>query len=575
MLGGLGIFLLGMKILSEGLQAVSGEGLRKFMALATTHRIAGVGTGLLATMIVQSSSVITVMAVGFVASGLMALQQSINVVIGANIGTTITAWIVAFAPSPKLVGLTGLAIGGLLYFFIQKEKIHNIGYAILGLGLVFLGLYFMSEGAMPIRQNPEISKMFQMLNASSYLGILQVILVGLIFTLVIQSSSATIAIVMTLATQHLISYDVAITIMFGANIGTTVTAWLAALGTPSREAKRTALSHTMLNVIGTLVLFPFIPYIISLGQSLFPEWSKVTVTLADGTKQFFQNWEAIPAAFHADKTVKMAMLGVMIPIAATDTAFAVFRGIVVLVFMKPFVKLIRMMIPQGRGEEKPHLSVLNSRTRQSPVIACDQASMEVKFMAESDLELFETVYKVLNNEADDKDENHIIHREDVLDNVQKEVTEFLGKIMTSRLPSDVALRARELLRMSDEFESVSDEFPAILKVIKRLRRQKQRISDASAEVLKRAHTLVFEFAKEVTSSMNKQRSEISVGLAQEKSKEIHNVIRDLRQGQLLRVGQDDPMSPLRVLVELDILNAYNRIRGYYLNIAEILAGGKK
>jgi Na+/phosphate symporter len=108
-----------------------------------------------------------------------------------------------------------------------------------------------------------------------------------------------------------------------------------------------------------------------------------------------------------------------------------------------------------------------------------------------------------------------------------------------------------------------------------LRRQKQRISDASAEVLKRAHTLVFEFAKEVTSSMNKQRSEISVGLAQEKSKEIHNVIRDLRQGQLLRVGQDDPMSPLRVLVELDILNAYNRIRGYYLNIAEILAGGKK
>ena len=139
-LGGLGVFLLGMKHLSEGLQAVAGRELRRFMALATTHRIAGVGTGIISTILVQSSSIISVMLVGFVSSGLMTLQQAINVIIGANIGTTATVWIVAFAPDPQIIGLVGLGLGGMLYFFFRRESVHNLGLAILGLGLVFLGM---------------------------------------------------------------------------------------------------------------------------------------------------------------------------------------------------------------------------------------------------------------------------------------------------------------------------------------------------------------------------------------------------------------------------------------------------
>ena len=144
-LGGLGVFLLGMKHLSEGLQAVAGRELRRFMALATTHRIAGVGTGIISTILVQSSSIISVMLVGFVSSGLMTLQQAINVIIGANIGTTATVWIVAFAPDPQILGLLGLGLGGVLYFFFRGENVHNLGLAVLGLGLVFLGMYFMSR----------------------------------------------------------------------------------------------------------------------------------------------------------------------------------------------------------------------------------------------------------------------------------------------------------------------------------------------------------------------------------------------------------------------------------------------
>ncbi|MBQ6915272.1 MAG: Na/Pi symporter, partial [Kiritimatiellae bacterium] len=153
-LGGLGIFLLGMKHLSEGLQAAAGGGLRKFMSKATSHRIVGVGSGIVSTIIVQSSSIITVMLVGFVSTAILTLPQAFAVLIGANIGTTATIWIIAYAPDPQMLGFVGLAAGGAMYFFLRGERVHHLGLTVIGLGLVFLGLYFMSKGVAPIKQNP-------------------------------------------------------------------------------------------------------------------------------------------------------------------------------------------------------------------------------------------------------------------------------------------------------------------------------------------------------------------------------------------------------------------------------------
>jgi phosphate:Na+ symporter len=149
-----------MKHLSEGLQATAGNRLRRFMSGATKHRIYGIGTGIVSTIIVQSSSIITVMLVGFVSTAIMTLPQAFSVLIGANIGTTATVWIIAFAPNPQMVGLAGLALGGIIYFFFRGERIHNLGLTVIGLGLVFFGLYFMSKGVSPIRSNPEIAKIF-------------------------------------------------------------------------------------------------------------------------------------------------------------------------------------------------------------------------------------------------------------------------------------------------------------------------------------------------------------------------------------------------------------------------------
>ena len=548
--GGLGTFLLGMKHLSEGLQAVSGSGLRKFMSLATTHRLAGIGTGVISTTIVQSSSIITVMTVGFVSSGLMNLHQAVNVIIGSNIGTTTTAWLIAFAPDVKMLGLFVVLIGAVFYFFQSRERLHDLGLALMGLGFIFMGLYWMKEGMEPVRELPAVVDMFKSLEVSSAWGMAKCVLVSLVFTAVVQSSAATTAIAMTLAQQGLLSFEAAAATVFGMNIGTTVTAWLAAFN-GSAEARQTALAHTLFNVIGTVVIIPFfVPVILPLATSFFPHYADAVV--ANGVTTY---------------------PNVAAPMAAIHTLFNLITTALFLPFVKQFADLVSRII-RSDASVKPHLSALTKPSRLSPVIACDQALLEVTFMRDSDLELLVDVRKVLTGESDSKTEDHIAHREDVLDNVQREVTEFLGKVMVRRVPAAVSERARRLLRMTDELESVSDEAATILKVTRRLRKDGQEFSSVSRDVLLDIHDRMAEFAARVSGYLKSPRPVFDLADVQAESKDLHDLVRVSRQRQLNRIGPDDPTSPIRVLGELDVLNAYERIRAYYLNIAETLAGGK-
>ena len=555
-LGGLGAFLLGMKHLSEGLQAAAGASLRKIMAMATSHRAVGVGTGVISTILVQSSSIITVMLVGFVSTAIMTLPQAFNVLIGANIGTTATVWIIAYAPDPQMLGLFGLAVGGIMYFFFRGEKVHHIGLTLVGLGLVFLGLYFMSKGVQPIRENPDIAKIFTAMDAGTMGGVLLIALSAMILTAVIQSSAATIAIAMALAANGLITYEVAIAVLFGANIGTTATGWIAAIG-GTADAKRTALAHTLSNFLGSLVLIWFFPLFVKVGQLLFPNYAtSETVTVSGHAVQQFVH--------------------MMAPIAVTDTIFAICRGIIFFPAAKPFCALIERIVPQPENE-KPHLSILKLGAKISPVLACDQALVEIDFMKKSDLELLDCARKVLNGETEEDDgpEKHIVHREDILDNVQREVTEFLGAIMSKRLAIDVSERARRLLRLTDELESVSDECAKVFRVVKRLRDEKQKMSEKSAALMLDIHDKVASFACDITPLICSPRKPFDLAAFQKTSSQIHEYIRAARRVQLGRIGPEDPGSSIRVLGELDIINAYERIRAYYLNCAETLAGGKK
>ena len=550
LLGGVGVFLLGMKHLSEGLQSIAGGGLRKFMAKTASHRLVGLTNGIFSTIIVQSSAIITAMLVGFVASGMVTLTQAISVIIGANIGTTATVWVIALAPSPELIGLIGLAVGGLFYFFVRREALRNLGLAVLGLGLVMLGLYFMSKGVSMLRGSDAVRGAFAAVGVS---GVLDVAIVALCATVVsaVVHSAATIAIALTLVSHGLVTYETAIAVLFGANIGTTVTAWMAAVGGNS-GAHRTALAHTLMNVIGSVVFLPLVlPVLVPMGKALFPHWDAVTET-ANGP----------------------LLLGIMAPIAATDTVFSILRGALTLPFVKPFGRLLAMLVP-GHGEEKPHLSALRFGVKVSPVIACDQALVEVDFMKASNEDLLACARKVIAGESDETVERHIVHREEILDRVQKEVTEFLGSIMTKRLPLDVTERARRLLRLTDELESVSDECAQVLEVVGRLRREGQTMSSPSVSLLLKVHDRVASFAARITPLICSPRVPFDLADVQAESKGIHEFIRDCRRTQLGRVGPEDPGSSIRVLGELDIINAYERVRSYYLNCAETLAGGKR
>ena len=210
----------------------------------------------------------------------------------------------------------------------------------------------------------------------------------------------------------------------------------------------------------------------------------------------------------------------------------------------------------------------------SPVIACDQALLEVGFMRDSGLELLAGLKGVLAGTATDSAEEHILHREEVLDNVQREITEFLGKIMVKRAPTEVSDRVRRLLRLSDELESVSDEAAAILKATRRLRKGGQNFSEQSCQTLLDIHEIVFSLAETVSGLIKSPRPRFDLAALQANSHDIGRRIHDARRNQLDRVGPDDPDSPVRVLAELDILNAYERIRSCYINMAETLAGRK-
>ena len=541
--GGLGCFLLGMKHLSEGLQSVGGAGLKRFMSAMTTNRIAGLVTGVVSTVIVQSSSIITVMTVGFVSSGLMDLTQAINVIIGSNIGTTATAWLIAYAPDVRLMGFAAVTLGAILYFGFRREGVHNSGLAFLGLGLVFVGLYCMNVAIAPLKKSEAALKLFATLDAATLGGLLRCFAVSLVFTAIVQSSAATTAIAMTLANQGVITFEAAAATVFGMNIGTTVTAWLAAAG-GSTEARRTAMAHTLFNVAGTIILMPlFIPVVLP------------------SVKAFFPDWAAAPAA----------------PMAAVHTGFNIVTTLCFLPFTAPFAAFVKRIVKERKSvAEIPRLVYLDAHMKMSPFICCSQAYQTMRFMAESVKDMMESVRAVLEGDAAPETEKHIFHREDILDRVQCEVTEFLGKVMSARLPVSVAEYARALLRIADEYESLSDEFPVIVKAYRRIRSDGAPWSADSRTAVLGILKDLDAFQERVLAAFLAGRhlresvlAELSVT-----SKGLRHAIRAARESQLQRIGSAES-APLVALATLDIFNALDRARSCLINLAETLAGGKR
>ena len=411
LLGGLAVFLYGMEQMAEALKKVAGDSMKQILARLTNSRIMGLITGAFVTAIIQSSSVTTVMLVGFVTAGLMSLSQAIGVILGADIGTTVTAQIVAFKVTKYALLLVALGFG--LIFMGKKDHIKQYGHLIMGLGLIFFGMGIMSEGMQPLRTyEPFIALMQNVSNP--VIGIL----VATLFTALVQSSSATMGVVIAMALQGLISLDAGIALALGANIGTCATAGLAAIGKP-REAVRVAVAHVSFKIIGVIIIFPFIPYLADLVRDISP----------------------VAAA----GVVGMEKLAVETPrqIANAHTIFNVGLAFTFLPFASWFARLCEWIVPDRPMEEEQALvpvTYLDDALIATPSLALERTRYEIGHMGEYVNEMLTHGIPMLL--AGDREQIKEISRiDDKVDFLYKEIVAYLGKVSAKQLTDS---QAREL-----------------------------------------------------------------------------------------------------------------------------------
>ncbi len=551
--GGLGIFLLGMKNVSEGTQAVAGRRLRALINTVTHNRFVACGVGTLVTSVIQSSSVTTVIVVGMVSAGVMTLFQAIGVIIGANIGTTITAWIIALPIGNW--GLPILGVSALFYLFCKNDTLRYTATATLGLGMIFFGLEVMSQGLSPLKDTPAFSTWFSkftpIVNGEfSYWGLWKCILAGAILTGIIQSSSATIGITQALAAMGLISLPTAIGLVLGENIGTTITAQLAAIGTTT-SAKRAAWSHTLFNVIGVIWISSIFPFYMKFLDGIIG-YDPFTAVIGSGE-----------AAFpHIRQNIALA-----------HSCFNIVNVLVFLPFLRPFSKLVEKLVPTKKIEESPHLRYLDVRMLKTPALGIQQSGNEILRMAVRTESMLDSVRRIFEDANHARSEEEKVFNDEMTQDVaQKEIIEYLSQLLSGEVPHDVMDTGRRQLRMADEYESVADYITAILKLKLKLRDSKLEITPTGMQEILDLHDHVMAYLRMVNDAVRREESGI-IPLAAQNGHAITHLMKEYRAHHLSRVEQGQA-TPLKSLIYTDMLNDYRRIKDHTLNIAEVLGGEK-
>ena len=546
-LGGLGMFLFGMKIMSEGLQKVAGNKMRQILAMVSNNRFVGCGAGAAVTCIIQSSSATTVMLVSFVDAGLLTFVQAIGVVLGANVGTTVTAQLIAFKISAY--ALPAIAAGVFLKFFAGRQKWVYIGDVFLGFGLVFYGLVTMKAGFAPLKLNPDFIDLFTKFNADSVGGILLCVLAGSILTMILQSSSATVGITMALACQGLLDLDASVALILGDNIGTTITAELASAGA-SINAHRTARAHTLFNIIGVFNIILFFPLFIKLVIWLTSSFMVI------GPPNLIVNGEQPNIARY---------------IANSHTLFNVVNALVFLIFLPYLVKAAIWLTPHKKMEDLHHIKYLDSKFIGTPSVALEQAKAEVIRMGEAVEVMYNDVIRSLK-ERKLKELVKWRKREDEIDILQREITQFLVKVMQQHITLEESKEVASLMRMVNNFERVGDAVENIAELGEELIEQNLKLSAGGIhdyemiseearnflhlilDYLKRGDKDIMEKAHKIEGTVNRMREEMR-----------GNYHMRLQSG----ICAVDPG-----LILVDMLTAFEKIGDYCYNIAQAVAGLK-
>ncbi len=547
-MGGLGIFLLGMKNMSDGMQAVAGASLRSLIGIVTNNRFLATIVGIVVTCVVQSSSVTTVMVVGFVNSGVMGLSQAIGVIMGANIGTTITGWILVLKIGKY--GLPLLGIAAIFFLFSKSERWRYWAMAIMGVGMVFFGLELMKDACAIIKETPQFESSFKYFTADNYLGVLKCALAGCLLTTLVQSSSATLGITISLASQDVIGYETAAALVLGENIGTTITALLASLGATT-NAKRAAYFHMVFNLIGVFwITLAFRPYIELIQGLLDNDVSEMVVV--DGKETYPYTTAAI---------------------ALTHSVFNIVNTLLFLPFLPLFVHLLERLVPSKDFKEKPSLTDLDMRLLETPLLAIEQSRKEIEKMSTGCEKMLAWVDELYEQDEIDKQlSDKLMHREQVLDAVQDEIAKHVTSLLSNDIPHSVAVEARQQFRMADEYESISDYIVNIHKFDVRLRREGERFSTTQRTGIKTLNKMSTEYLDLVNQALAANDPGV-VTKTESVSKRFRKQIKQLRREHLSDLSEGS-ISPQVSVAYLAVLNAFSRVRDHIENVAGAVSGEK-
>ena len=545
LIGGFGLFMYGLKVFSDGLQESIENALKDILHKVTQNKILGISLGFLITAIVQSSSAVTVMTVSFVNANILNLSQAINIILGANIGTTVTGWIISL--NIDVLALPSLGIGAIIVIFgSENRRLRFFGEILMGFGMIFYGLILMKMAFEGVRGSEDFEKVFLMANADTMYGRFLCVMIGMIVTAIIQSSSAALGVTISLATVGLIDYPTGVALILGQNIGTTITAVLATFGA-STNAKRAALVHCLFNIFGVVYMFFLFPYYIKLVDI-------IVGFMNIGDPNLVVNNKYVNISFY---------------IAAAHTIFNIINVIVFYFLTEKLEKIVCLIIKDK--EDEKHVSMLSNKLLNMPVSAEIEVRKEVAYMGNIAQKMLARIEQLFDNPSE-RLLTKIRDHEKMLDNTDQEIHSFLLKLLGKNAVNSADIAS--LINISTYYENLGDNLKDLGKAIIKGSEKKTLFNDTQKEdILKMIHNnkdfidylsgLILQYY-----SLNKEKT---YDEAMEKYHEIKGFYYEARQRHYDNV--DKALIPaLNAHLYGDVLVYFNRSISNLVNIVEALTG---
>ncbi len=562
LLGALGMFLYGMNLMSSGLQKAAGSRLRNFLAAMTSNPFKRVTTGLGITALIQSSSATTVMVVGFVNAGLLTLTQAVGVIMGANIGTTVTAWMVSllgFKADISVLAVPLMAVGFVMSI-AKKERIKNIAECVIGFSLLFLGLSLMKSSVPDLRQTPEVLSFIQQWTDYGFGSVLIFMLFGTLLTLVLQSSSATMALTLIMLSVGWIPFEMAAAMVLGENIGTTITANIAAaVGNPN--ARRAALAHTVFNVFGVIwAMLLFRPFLTFVGQIIA--------------------WMGYPNPMLIDFTTGIAENSVestasLYGVSMLHTLFNTINTCILIWFTPLIVKTVSAVIkskPQDESD-KVKLKYIAAGPLGTGELAITQAKNEIIHFGQisrNGLGYIKSAIHAKNDEEFELFRKKLVKYEEIADRIEYEIAQFLNAVSQQDISEVTQSKIKSMYKIIGEMESLGDSGEAISRIISRRNIHNKSFSEKEIEKLDVMIELLDKAYEIMIENLSKRSSdEVSLRQAVDCEIEINNMRTTLREEEILKIEQGKTNYASSVYY-VDVINEIERMGDYIINVSEAL-----